>query len=517
MANALDFLTAVGPPAVSATVGLLGNNSATGAQTGGINNASTTISNNGQALQNLYNQNYTQQQSMLAPYTAGGPANVGMLNAGLQPGGGLADPYGKTFNFTGADLQNSPGYQFQLAQGQKAIDASRAAMGTRFSGGAAKAADQFNVDYAGTKFNDAFNQAQSTYNTNLNQFETDQANRYNRLSGTVGQNQAATQSAVNSTQNYATESGQLGMATSADLANLQLGLANAQAAGDTKQANIIQNAIAAGTAGVKGLQAVNSAGTPGALPTAASGPSDSMAGIVGQMGPADQAAASIPDIGAGLGVNAAPYAPAAIGTELTGAAGAAGAEAAGGAGAALAGAAGAGADAALPASLSSIPGLAATAPDVLVGTTDTASAGLGASGGVLPQIGAFLTNPITIGVGAALVAGYAIIRASQVHPVANQWTSKVQTPFGDKLTQSVQAFNAALKSGQMTKPQAAAAVQQIQQMTQAYQAAEQQFAAKGSKQKTVIDQSEAEMTKDFGANFSTLLSDLNGQVQGLAA
>jgi hypothetical protein len=138
-------------------------------------------------------------------------------------------------------------------------------------------------------------------------------------------------------------------------------------------------------------------------------------------------------------------------------------------------------------------------------------------GGSIPSAvtGFLASNPWTIGVAGAILGGLAILQATQVHQTANDWTQKTQTQFGNNLTQAVQSFNQNLPN--MTQQQAQQAVAGIKQLTDGYQAASTAFAQKGSKQQTVINQSNAEMTKDFGANFSTLLGDLNAQVQGMGA
>lgn len=57
--------------------------------------------------------------------------------------------------FTGADLQNEPGYQFAQAEGQKAIDRAASAAGRYDSGATLKALTRYGNDYATTKFDDA--------------------------------------------------------------------------------------------------------------------------------------------------------------------------------------------------------------------------------------------------------------------------------------------------------------------------------------------------------------------------
>ncbi len=109
--------------------------------------------------------------------------------------GSLLRPYrnGEEFGFTGKDLASDPGYQFGLNQGTQGIERGQASRGNFLSGAAMKELTRFNEDYAGTKFDNAFNRAQSTWNTNLGAYNDNKNRIYNFLSGVsgMGQNAAA--------------------------------------------------------------------------------------------------------------------------------------------------------------------------------------------------------------------------------------------------------------------------------------------------------------------------------------
>lgn len=115
--------------------------------------------------------------------------------------GSLLRPYrnGEEFSFTGKDLDSDPGYQFGLNQGTQGIERGQASRGNFLSGAAMKELTRFNEDYAGTKFNDAFTRARSTWGTNLGAYNDNKDRIYNFLSGvsTVGQNAAARVGASN--------------------------------------------------------------------------------------------------------------------------------------------------------------------------------------------------------------------------------------------------------------------------------------------------------------------------------
>jgi len=126
-----------------------------------------------------------------------------------------------TRQFDGSSLATDPGYQFGMQQGQQGIERSAAARGMGLSGAALKAASRFNSDYAGTKYNDAFNR-----------FQTSQANRFNPLMQLAGAGAVANQQVSQAGQNYANQAG----------ANI-IGAGNAQAANRMNQGNIYSNAF----------------------------------------------------------------------------------------------------------------------------------------------------------------------------------------------------------------------------------------------------------------------------------
>lgn len=100
---------------------------------------------------------------------------------------------GEEFSFTGKDLATDPGYQFGLNQGTQGIERGQASRGNFLSGAAMKELNRFNQDYAGTKFNEGFNRAQSTWNTNQSAYDNNRSRIYSFLTGvsTLGQNSAA--------------------------------------------------------------------------------------------------------------------------------------------------------------------------------------------------------------------------------------------------------------------------------------------------------------------------------------
>jgi len=76
-----------------------------------------------------------------------------------------------------AELQATPGYQFQLQQGQKQIDQSAAARGGMLSGAQLQASQQFGQKQAATGFQDAWQRAQTAYQNAFNTYNQQYSNQ----------------------------------------------------------------------------------------------------------------------------------------------------------------------------------------------------------------------------------------------------------------------------------------------------------------------------------------------------
>ena len=123
--------------------------------------------------------------------------------------------------FTGADLQNEPGFKFGLEQGVQARDRSASSRGGLYSGATLAALERYGNDYGSTKFGEAFNRDQIAKNQN-----------FNMLSGVAGTGQTAT-----------SQLGTLGATMAQNNGQNMIGAGNAQAAGSLAQGNIWGNAV----------------------------------------------------------------------------------------------------------------------------------------------------------------------------------------------------------------------------------------------------------------------------------
>lgn len=118
-------------------------------------------------------------------------------------------------SFTMADFQKDPGYDFRMAEGQKALERSAAARGNQFSGGQMKAVANYGQSAASAEYQNAYNR-----------FNSDQSQRFNQLSSLAGLGQTANGQIAAAGQNYANNT-----------SNNMMGAANAQAAGYMGSAN----------------------------------------------------------------------------------------------------------------------------------------------------------------------------------------------------------------------------------------------------------------------------------------
>jgi hypothetical protein len=144
---------------------------------------------NAAAMQNANNQalalqakNYSATTANLSPYLdTGNKANAQLqTDLGIGANTGAAGYGSLTAPFTATDLENTPGYQFQLQQGTQALQRQQAASGNQFSGAAIKEGQQFATGLADSTYNQAYS---NWLNTNQQ--------KYGMLSGAAGSGQNA--------------------------------------------------------------------------------------------------------------------------------------------------------------------------------------------------------------------------------------------------------------------------------------------------------------------------------------
>lgn len=158
---------------------------------------------------------YNDSRDRLQPWVATGQMAETMLGNWLTiPGGGTTP-----FSMTADQLAQTPGYQFNLAQGEKAVTNSNAARGLGTSGNALKEA----ATYASGLAQNTYGQQYAMYQDNLNQV-------YNRLMGVATSGQNAATSVGNVGAGLASNAMNGGVQTGQNIGNNMIGAGNAQAA-----------------------------------------------------------------------------------------------------------------------------------------------------------------------------------------------------------------------------------------------------------------------------------------------
>lgn len=197
-------------------------------------------------------QEFNTVQSNLAPYNLRGLESMNTLDNLLSPGGYLSTPISTTFAPTEATLAATPGYDFTLAQGEKAGQNVLAAQGLGRSGPAGIAMEKYATGLADTTYQDQF---QNWYNQQQLQL-SGRGQIYNQLAGLVTSGESA-----------AAGTGTAAIQTGANIGSNLNTVGAATAAGTVGSTN----ALTGGISGVTGaasntalLYALNNAGMFGA-------------------------------------------------------------------------------------------------------------------------------------------------------------------------------------------------------------------------------------------------------------
>jgi hypothetical protein len=150
------------------------------------------------------------------------PGQIPTENPITAPGTGGTSSFGDfDRNFTMADYQADPGYQFRLNQGSQALERSAAARGGLNSGALGKALTQYGQEMGSQEYGNAYNR-----------WNNDIGNRFNRLSTLAGMGQSATG-----------QVGAYGTNAANSIGNNLTDIGNAQASGQIGSANAWANGI----------------------------------------------------------------------------------------------------------------------------------------------------------------------------------------------------------------------------------------------------------------------------------
>lgn len=217
-----------GANALGSLLGANASNKAAQIQANAANNAS-------QLTANMFNIQNQQQQ----PYRTAGYGALNTINSmmpgqyvqydanGNPTGAGTGSGY-LTHQFNAQDLNAnmSPGYAFQLDQGQRANQNAANALGGRVGGNALQGLQNYTQGLAQTSYQNAFSN-----------YQAQRQNIYNSLAGIAGIGQTSQQQTGNLAQNANTTQAQLGVGSAAAQAAGQTGVASALTGGATGVAN----------------------------------------------------------------------------------------------------------------------------------------------------------------------------------------------------------------------------------------------------------------------------------------
>lgn len=181
-------------PAISTAIGLGLAGASMASKAIGSHKAASAQSQGAQAA--LAAQRNQQKKAIAAqqPYSDLGTQSVNNLAARTKtPGQGLLQGFDEQFQApTLEQAQQNPGYQFALDQGVSALDKSAAARGDVFSGTQGMALQKYGQDLGEKNYQQVYNNAMQEYLNRFNIFNSNQSNEYNRLMGTTGVGQHAT-------------------------------------------------------------------------------------------------------------------------------------------------------------------------------------------------------------------------------------------------------------------------------------------------------------------------------------
>ena len=176
----------------------------------------------------MFNKNIELQQPAI---DAGNAARNRLMQLlGLSAGGVENGTLMRDFSM--ADFQADPGYQFRQDQGQQAIERSAAARGGLLSGAALKDTARFSQGLASQEYGAAYDR-----------FNTNRANKMNPLLSLAGSAQTASGALGAAGQNYANAAGNALGQYSATAGQNITGAGNARASGYVGTANAISSGL----------------------------------------------------------------------------------------------------------------------------------------------------------------------------------------------------------------------------------------------------------------------------------
>ena len=231
----------------SAGIGAGTSLAAAGEQSGAARSAAQLQFEEQQQALAFQKQEWEQQQQNLAPWIKAGQGAVGtlggLLDQGLGGQGPLAPWTGQFTAPTIAQAQNEPGYQFALGQGTKALTNSAAASGNLLTGNTGEALQQYGQQFGEQNYQNVYNRAMQQYLLGYNQFETNQANLFNRYASLAGLGQTSASTLGNQGQAAAGNVANISLTGGAQIGQQLNNAAAAQASGYVGAGNAFGGAL----------------------------------------------------------------------------------------------------------------------------------------------------------------------------------------------------------------------------------------------------------------------------------
>jgi hypothetical protein len=249
------MVAAIAAVGISAAATIGSSVASSSAASSAAKSAANTQANSAAAAEAQQNAQFEQTQGNLQPFINAGTSAIGSLQSltGTNAGGNpLTAPLSATslngqFAPTQAQLASTPGYQFQLQQGELAIGNQNASLGLAGSGAEGKGLVNYAEGLAGT-----------TLATQQAIFQQNFQNSLTQQQATLGELTQQTGSG----QNAAAGLGALGLQTQNSVSALTTGAGAAQAAGTIGAANAltggINSATNAATSGLTQAALINS-------------------------------------------------------------------------------------------------------------------------------------------------------------------------------------------------------------------------------------------------------------------
>jgi len=180
----------------------------------------------------ISNAQYNQTRADQAPFREAGLTAqnrlMSLLGVGGDPNAAGYGKYGQDFSM--ADYQADPGYQFRLSEGQRALGHSAAGRGGLVSGNSLKAMQDYVQNSASGEYTNAFNR-----------YQVNRGNQLAPLQSLLGAGQSATNFVGQAGANNATTMGNLMTSGAAANAAGGIGVANAVSGGLGTYMNYNQN------------------------------------------------------------------------------------------------------------------------------------------------------------------------------------------------------------------------------------------------------------------------------------